>query len=675
MNENEKTMSASDIVTPEANLNADANLECADRNVTGNVCVEESSPSEAISEYTDNKASDDKGNNSSESCAEESSPVEDLSEATDRIEGIAEAEGKVHADSSKRFHYMNKQELVDALKEIVDKKDVESYKEVGVIKQSFYIIHNKEVDDALMQYIDEGNSPETFVSPSDPLETELKALNNAFKQMRTAHLEAEEAKLLANKSRCEDILAKMKALIDDIDNINLNFNDFRDLQQQFRDIKELPATSETELWKQFQRAGEEFYDRLKVNRELRDLDFKKNLEAKESLVAEAVKLQEVEDILAAFNRQRILKEQWREIGPVAKEYRETIWEKFREACTVIAKRHQDYFTARKAEEMAAQSRKTDLCDRIEGIDISAIDSYKKWDEATKTVLDLQQKWKDAGFASRKINNQLFTRFREACDKFFEAKTSFFKAAKVSQSENLAKKIELCEKVEALKEKVDVEDLSALRDACNEIAVAQEKWKSIGPVSRKQSDAVWKRFNEVCHFFYTERKQRTSEQRKQESANLAKKRDILAQLKEIDTTGDRQEYIAKLRELQGEWQSAGFVPIKAKNALQEEYRQLVKELSEKLDVRGKREHLNNFGEKMEKLSSDEMQLKRERDKLYRVLDAKRNELKTAENNLGFFNVKSSSGNSLLKEVERRIGRIKEDMAMIQEKINLLNGKLK
>ncbi len=672
MNENDKAMSSEDIVTSAAS-NAEANVVCNKDSVTENVCEEKTSPSESISEMTDKISSEQLSD--PESCEEDMSPVQEISDATDRIEGISEASGNEDIPSSRRFHSMNKQELIDALKEIVNEEKVEAYKEVGVIKQCFYTIHNREIEDALMAHIDAGNAPETFVSQSDPLEAELKDLNAEFKKKRTLHLEQIEAQLLANKTKCEEILNQMHIIAEDIDNINLNYNQFRTLQQQFRDIKEVPATDETLLWKQFQKVGEEFYDRLKVNRELRDLDFKKNLEIKEMLVSEAEKLQDCNDVLDAFNKMRVLKEQWREVGPVAKEYREPIWDKFREACSVISKRHQDYFTARKAEEMAAQSRKMDLCEKMENIDLEAIDSYSKWDEATKKVLEIQSEWKNAGFASRKVNNQLFSRFRTVCDKFFEAKTQFYKSAKALQNENLSKKIALCEKIEKLKETVNLDNLSELRNACDIVATTQQEWRKIGIVPRKHNDSLWNRFNEVCHFFYNERKARTADQRKQESANLVKKREILAELKSIDTTGDRKDNIAKLRELQKDWQSVGFVPIKVKDTIQDEYRQVIKDLSEKLDVRGKREHLTNFGDKLEKIMDDDSQMKRERDRLYRALDAKRNELKTAENNLGFFNVKSSSGNSLLKEAERKLTRIKEDMSMIQEKINLLNNKLK
>ncbi|MCM1291081.1 MAG: DUF349 domain-containing protein [Prevotella sp.] len=714
MNELEKTLSNEDIVNPASNADVEANLEKTDMTnieCDGNsdVCAEKESPAESLSEATDKLQGESA--NSCEShtdeCVETESPSESLSEVTDSIEGKCAAEGvcaenvcvetespadaiseatdviegagadddsKEKVSDVRRFHSMNKEELVAALADIVKSGNVAAYKDVAAIKTSFYIIHSQQVEDALMKHIDAGNSPESFTSPADPMEVKLKELTAEFKEKRSAHLEAEEARLNANVDKAKDILSKMKTLSDDIDNINLNFNNFRELQQQFRDIKEFPPTADTDLWKEYQRAGEEFYDRLKVNRELRDLDFKKNLEAKELLIAEAEKLTEMEDPLQAFNRQKELQIQWREIGPVQKELRDEVWNRFREASTIIFKRHQDYFAARKAEESAAQSRKVDLCEKMEGIDLNQINSYTKWEEETRKVIALQSEWKEAGFASRKVNNQLFARFREACDKFFAAKTEYYKAMKAVQSENLAKKTALCEKVEALKESTNMENLDSLRSACDKVAAAQADWRKIGAVPRKQSDVVWKRFCDACQVLYEKRKELTVGQRKEESANLAKKKDIVAQLKAIDTKADRQEGISRLRELQAEWQATGHVPYKAKDALQEDYRLTVKKLYDELDVHGRKERFNKFDEHIEKLSGDDNQLSRERDRLYRALDGKRNELKTAENNLGFFNIKSSAGNSLLKGVEGRIERLKEEINEIKNKIDLLNSKM-
>ena len=671
-------MTDKEIVSPEAAKSAEAILE---ENATAqaacdleNPCIETESPAESISEATDaiEGKAEAEGSCPDNTCEETESTSEALSEATDAIEGEAVADGE--PVQTKNFHAMSKDELVETLEEIVNSGRVAAYKEVALIKQSFYILRNKEIEEQMMKFIDEGNAPEAFVSEPDALESRLKELTARFREMRTAHLEAEQARLATNLARANDILAEMNSLLEDIDNINLNYNKFRELQQQFRDIKEVPATAETDLWKRFQKTGEEFYDRLKVNRELRDLDFRKNLEAKEALVAEAVALTEAPDPLQAFRRQQELQSQWREIGPVAKEVRDEIWNRFREASTTIFKRHQDYFTARKAEEMAAQSRKVSLCEKVESINTDEIKSAKNWDEETRKIIAIQAEWKEAGFASRKINNQLFNRFREACDKFFNAKAEFYKNIKSAMTENYEKKVALCEKVEAMKESLPLQTIAEIRSACDKVVAIQEEWRTIGQVTRKQSDAIWKRFCDACNYFFELRKEKSTLQRKEESENLAIKRSVITRLKEIDVKGDRKEGIAKLRELQAEWQATGHVPMKHKNGLQEEYRQVVKELSDALDVRGHRERMTNFGEQVEKMSGNRGQLSRELDRLYRALDGKRTELKTAENNLGFFNVKSSAGNSLLQEAERRIARIKEDMNMIQQKIDMLKSKM-
>lgn len=680
MNELDKTISEKEIVTPSAAESPEVNLEktveeTTECKIESNGCAETESPAEAISEATDaieGEAAAEGKCAEDGVCVETESPAESISEATDAIEGEAVAEGA--KNDTRSFHSMSKEELVQSLQEIVSEKNVKAYKEVALIKQSFYILHNKEIEEKLMAFIDEGNSPENFVSPSDVSEVKLKELLAEFKDMRAAYIENEQTRLAANQDKANHILEEMHKLIEDIDNINLNFNNFRELQQQFREIKDVPPTVETELWKKFQQAGEEFYDRLKVNRELRDLDFKKNLEAKELLISEAQKLLDAPDPLAAFRRQQELQAMWREIGPVAKDIRDEVWNRFREASTIIFKRHQDYFTARKAEEMAAQSRKGDLCEKVESINLEELTTAAKWEEATKQIIDYQAQWKEAGFASRKVNNQLFQRFREACDKFFNAKTEYFKATKAALQSNLEKKIALCEKVEAMKESLDVTNLQEVRSACDKVAEIQKDWRTVGTAPRKQSDAVWKRFCDACNFFYETRNKLNSTQRKEESENLTKKRDIIARLKEIDTKGDRQDGIAKLRELQSEWQATGYVPRKYMNEVMDGYRAVVKTLSEELDVRGRREHLTNFGARVDKLTGNDNQIQREREKLYRALDAKRSELKTAENNLGFFNVKSSSGNVLLQEAQRRIERIKEDISMIQQKIDLLKSKI-
>lgn len=412
---------------------------------------------------------------------------------------------------------------------------------------------------------------------------------------------------------------------------------------------------------------EKFYDHLKMNKELRDLDFKKNLEAKRQLIDEAKALAENPDALDAFRKLQELHNQWRELGPVAKEIREEIWDEFKAASTVINKRHQDYFEQRKASEQANETGKTAICEEIEKIDTDALKSFAAWDEATRQIIELQKKWKEFGFASRKANNLLFSRFRKACDDFFEKKTEYFKKTKEEFNENLEKKVALCEKAEALK------DLNDVRKAADEVVKLQAEWKKIGSVPRKQSDAIWQRFQTACNFFFDERKRLSNAKRQEENANLAAKKDVIERLKAIPKDAERKDVIATVRELQNEWQKIGFVPFRAKDKVYEEYRKELNAIFENFDIRESRNRMNNFKEQIENLKDDSQKMGRERDRLMRVLEAKRNDLKTFENNLGFFNVKSSAGNSMLKEIERKIKRLKEEIKDVEEKINLLDSK--
>ena len=639
MNENEKVDPIEESTRPETSpAAAGPEKECLKEKETE--CAETSSPSLAIEAVADSQKSE-----------------------------AAPAEETPSAEEGKRFHSMSKQELLDALKEILAADNMEAHREVTAIKQAFFNIKSRENLEELNAFIEAGNQPEAFSSTPDEVENEMKTLYSEFKERRAAFIAADEERRKENLAKKMDIIDKMKEIAGDIDNVNVKFPEFQQLQQDFKAIKDIPAPAETETWKTFQTVVEQFYDHLKMNKELRDLDFKKNLEAKRQLIESAKKLAAAPDPVAAFRTLQGLHDEWRNLGPVAKDIRESLWEEFKEASTVVNKRHQEYFEKRKADEQANEEAKTALCEEVEAIDLTKINSFNAWGEATDKVIALQKKWREYGFASKKANTALYARFRKDCDAFFEAKTAYFQKVRDELSANLEKKTSLCEKAEALKGTDDI------RQATAEIVKLQAEWKKIGSVPRKQSDAIWQRFTQACNYFFDERKKQNKERRHEENENLEKKRAIIAKLNELPKDGDRSEVIGKVKELQAEWNEIGFVPFKLKDKVFAEYREVCDALYGAYNSRESRARMDNFHARVNSLKGDGQKIDRERDRLVRALDSRRNELQTIENNMGFFSVKSSQGNSMMKEMERKISRLKDDIKEIEQKIAVIDSEEK
>lgn len=640
MNELEKTVSEEETVNPAPELAG-----------TEKECTEESSPAADISTVADSQDAAE----AEQVCAETESPAVSIADAAD----IAE-------EDRRNYHAMSKEELRDAIKELLDSDDMEAHKDVAAMKQAFFNIKNRENIEALDKFVEEGNDPTAFSAQPDEVENEFKTLYAEFKQRRAAFIAADEAKRARNLEMKKEILTSMEEIAGDIDNVNTKFPMFQQLQQDFKAIKEIPATDETEIWKQFQNVVERFYDNLKINKELRDFDFKKNLEAKRALIEEAKKLQDMNDPIASFRALQDLHDQWRAIGPVAKEIRESLWNEFKEISSVINRRHQDYFEQRKAAELANEEAKTKLCEDVEAIKIEDMKSFNDWNSATERIIEIQKKWKEYGYASKKANNALYARFRKACDDFFEAKTAYFQRTKDELNENLAKKTALCEKAEALKETDDI------RKAADEVMKLQAEWKSIGSVPRKVSDALWQRFTTACNFFFDERKRQSKERHRAENENLEKKRDIIARLAALPKDGDRQEVMPQIKALQAEWQEVGFVPFKMKDKIFAEYREICDALYDAYKGREARQRMSDFKARVSEIKDDGNKVGRERDRLVRVCESRRNELKTIENNMGFFKVKSSAGNSMVRDMENKIKHLKEDIKELEEKIALLDA---
>ena len=418
------------------------------------------------------------------------------------------------------------------------------------------------------------------------------------------------------------------------------------MQQSFKEPCELPSAAVSGLWKKFQSYVENFYDLLKINKELRDYDFKKNLEQKTALCDAAEALLANDDVVAAFKQLQLLHDEWRGIGPVAKELREDLWNRFKDASTEVNKRYQSFFEARKEVERKNEEAKIALCEEIESMDLSLLTSFAQWDDATKQVLDLQGKWKTLGFASRKMNNQLFERFRKSCDEFFAKKAEYFKAVKERMAENLEKKKALCEKAEALKDSTDWK-------ATADILVAlQKEWKAIGPVAKKLAST-----------------------RQVEQENLENKRGIIDKLKEIDESMDSTEAVKIVRDLMAQWNSIGHVPFKEKDKIYKEYQSLLDTLFSRLNMNENRNRLSNFSATVQQMAdTNHDKLYRERERLLRMYEQKKGELKTYENNIGFLNISSKKSGGLLKEMERKMQKIREDMQLIEQKVQLIDKNL-
>ena len=520
---------------------------------------------------------------------------------------------------------LTRQEIVDQIKSLVQRPVDEVKDEIDSLKQSYYKLRKAEIEAARKQFEENKDvEDEVFTPEADELEELLKSLLNTFKEKKAAFAEEQERIKEVNLVRKKEILDEIKALTEDSDNINKRYNDFQQLQQSFKEITNIPASAVNDLWKSYQLYVERFYDLLKINKELRDYDFKKNLDQKIALCEAAEALSENEDIIGAFKSLQALHEEWKGIGPVAKELRDELWNRFKAASSVINKRHQQHFESLKEGEQKNEEAKTALCVEIESINTDDLKSFNAWDEKTKEIIALQEQWKTIGFASRKVNNQLFERFRKSCDEFFRKKAEYFKAVKDEMARNLEKKKALCEKAEALKESTE------WKSTTDTLIAIQKEWKTIGPVAKKYSDAVWKRFISACDYFFEQKAKQTSSQRQVELENLNQKKEIIAKLNAIDENMETAEATARVRELMAEWNKIGFVPFKEKDKIYKEYQSVLDKHFTRLNMQENRNRLMSYTSTVQQLaSSDQAQNKlyREREKLVHNYERLKAELHT------------------------------------------------
>ena len=558
--------------------------------------------------------------------------------------------------------YNNTADIIIRVKEMTQDPLNASKEELEQLKQTFYKLHRAAVEAARQAHLDNGFAPEDFKADNTD-ENEYKAAVAIIKEQRAEQQRKIEQQREENGLRKEAILERLQAMLDNADVEQASYNDFKALQQKWKNIGEVPTTKATDLWKSYQVLTERFYDILKLSIEFREYDFKKNLEAKTRLCEAAERLADEQDVISAFHQLQKLHEEFREIGPVAKELREEVWNRFKTASTAVNKRHQQHFEELKERENANLEKKTALCEKVESIDFAALETYSLWNDKTQEIIALQEEWKTIGFAPQKMNNKIFERFRAACDAFFQRKAEFNKDMKDGLNANLEKKIALCEKAEALQNNTD------WKATTDKLTALQREWKSIGAVPKKQSDAIWKRFNAACDTFFDNRKAATSSQRSEEQQNLDKKKAVIEALSAIKPETATAEDQAKMHDLIKEWNSIGHVPFREKDKVYKQYKALIDTLFDTFRKNEATKKVVRYKESIKEGTN----VVRERERLLRIYENMCNEIKTYENNLGFLSSSSKSGNSLVAEMQRKMEKLKDDAQLVLKKIAVLEEK--
>lgn len=544
--------------------------------------------------------------------------------------------------------------VIAQLKLLLEQPDNADRNALDACRSAYYRLHNEAVAKAREQFLAEGGEEADFVAPEQPLEAEYKQLLANIKVRRAEMAEKAEAERQANLARKLAIIEQIKGFAADAEQIDKNYDTFKALQAEWKEIGTIPAEHVTDTWKNYHHYVEQCYDLLRINHEMREYDFKKNLEIKTRICEAAEKLTEQEDVISAFHQLQQLHAEFRETGPVAKELRDEVWNRFKTASTIINKRHQDFFLAQKQQEEDNLLRKTALCERVEAIDLTALHTMNDWEAQSKEIVALQAEWKTVGYAPRKANQQIFDRFRAACDLFFTAKSKFYKEVRETLAANLAKKTALCEKAEQLSESTD---WAATTKALVEL---QAEWKTIGAVAHKASDAIWKRFNTACNAFFNRKKAANASGNEEEVANLAKKQDIIARLEQLIAEGSEKLHDA-VKALQAEWNEVGHVPFKKKEKVYRAYRKACDTLYATLHEQAGRRRIDNLTRRVVAQGGNERQ------RLQRAYDEKKAEIATYETNLSFLTTKSKSGSSFVADVERRIELLKKDLTLLAEKI--------
>ncbi len=562
--------------------------------------------------------------------------------------------------------YQSKKEVLDRIKEIAHGEEVPQKDEVDYLKTVFYKLHIAEREAKLKEYLEAGGDPETYQVTPDEDEEVFKAEMGVVKERRQQQFREQEAEKEENLKKKLEIIEKIKAMVTSPEEANKAYQEFKALQQEWKEIKNVPAEKANELWRNYQLYVEQFYDLLKLNSEAREYDFKKNLELKTKLCEAAEKLAEEEDVVSAFHQLQKLHQEYRETGPVSKELREEIWQRFKAASTVINKRHQQHFEGLRAREEENLAKKTALCEKVEAIAAEENKGSADWERHTKEIIDVQAEWKTIGFAPQKMNVKIFERFRATCDDFFARKADYFKTLKENFRENAEKKRALIEKAKALQDSTDWKATS------DKLIALQKEWKTIGMVPKKLGDQLWEEFLGACNKFFEARNAAGAGQRSEEHQNLEKKRDVISRLKAVaEEAGEGIQ--EKVQELVSEYQSIGHVPFKEKDKVYEEYHAVLDKLYKELNISVAKRRLNSFKQNLKQVAErGEAALDSERARLMRQYETLKQEVQTYENNLGFLSVSSKKGNSLIDEMNRKVQKLKDDMNLVREKIKAIDA---
>jgi hypothetical protein len=551
---------------------------------------------------------------------------------------------------------LTREELVNTLKEIVENGEITAIKEqVDCIKQMFYKRQQQERAEAINNEAEEVETEEVAAEPkqkqADPIEAEFKSVMGIYREKRAAYHAAIDAEYAANLEKKQAIIAKLEALISNEGDLNETIAAFRVLQSEWKEIGPVAPTNVTEIWKEYNHYQEQFYDLIKIDVALREHAFKKNLEDKTRIIEQAEKLGSEEDVVKSFRILQTLHDQWREIGPVARELRDEIWNKFKEASTVINKRHQEFFERLKAHEQEIEKEKTDAIELIENIDTQAITTYKEWEDKTQEVIALNEKFRSNDPTERRVINRLFKRYRSACDRFFEAKNEYYRRIKEELQANLEKKRLLVEKAEQLKNSEE------WRSTTDKLIALQKEWKTIGPTAKKYSDAIWERFIAACDHFFARKEANFKDKKVEEQENLRLKLEAIEALKAYELTGDDEEDYSAVRRLSDAYLAVGHVPYKDKDKVYKQYQEALNEKQSKLRSRRRNQELNFKGD---------------RNKLMRQYELLKQQIATYENNIGFFNSSSKKGNNMVQDLERKIQNLRQDLSIIIEQINALDN---
>ena len=594
---------------------------------------------------------------------------EEVTSQVAETEPQVETESTEQAEEQVRVVYETKADVLHRLQDIAHGEETPQKEEVEYLKSSFYKLHVAEREAKLKAYLDAGGDPEQYQYTPDPDEESFKAEMGIIKEKRAKIFKEIEAEKLENLEKKLAIIDRIKAMITTPDEANKNYKEFKALQDQWREIKNVPAEKANELWRNYQLYVEQFYDMLRLNSEAREYDFKKNFELKTALCEAAEKLADEEDVISAFHQLQKLHQEYREIGPVAKELREEIWNRFKTASSVINKRHQAHFEGVRAKEEDNLARKTVLCEKVEAIAAEENKGSGDWEKHTKQIIYIQTEWKTIGFAPQKMNVKIFERFRAACDDFFGRKAAYFKGLKETFKENAEKKRALIEKAKSLQDSTD------WKSTGDKFVAMQKEWKTIGMVPKKLGDQLWAEFLAACNTFFEARNAAGAGQRGEERENLDKKLDIIARLKAIaEETGD--DLAEKVQKLVEEYNSVGHVPYKEKDNVYKEYHAILDKLYKDLNISTAKRRLNNFKQNLKNVAErGENALDNERARLFHQYEALKQEIQTYENNLGFLNASSKKGNSLIDEMNRKVQKLKDDMNLIREKIKAIDAENK